>query len=280
MSLRPKSNHTGELPTEDGVGLPAGWRADRQGEIRARFGYGSHLIVEIEPRMNVSKANRNPSPSAFRVLLRKRFYGRGVMSNDANVLGTVDTFEAALDIAHRYMAEFVEDRGEVSMETREELEADPVMAAEAEETIITEAATEAAIEVAGYSDELLINDLRGLLENGHTDAAVLQAVVHQDGDQFEVVYVDDEFQEWTEGRRLRRFYKQFDWLNEQKLRTTLSVGKLELLIGVFDETRMVRYLAGRDRETLILIDPEYPLHVPPFERQIADIVSARWEPDA
>lgn len=278
MPEKPRSSHAGELPTEDEVELPAGWRVDHRDQIRARFGYGSHLIVEIQPRMLVSKANRNPTPSAFRILLRKRFHGRGV-SSDANVLGTVDTFDAAFDIAHRYMAEFVEDRREVSMETREELEADPVMAAESEETIITEAATEAAIEVAGYSDELLINDLRGLLENSDEDAVVLQAIVHQDGDQFDVVYVDDEYQEWTEGRSLRRFYKQFDWLNEQKLRTTLSVGKLDLMIGVFDETRMVRYLAGQDRETLILIDPEHPLHVPPFERQVADIVSARWEPD-
>lgn len=278
MSRTPRNSHADDLPTEDEVDLPAGWRVDQRDRIRARFGYGSHLIVEIEPRMRVSKANRSPTPSAYRVLLRKRFYGRGV-ARDADVLGTVDTFEAALDIAHDYMAEFVEDRREISMETREELEADPVMADEAEETIITEAATEAAIEVAGYSDELLINDLRGLLENSDEDAVVLQAIVHQDGDQFDVVYVDEAYQQWTEARRLRQFYKQFDWLDEQKLRTTLSVGKLELMIGVFDETRMVRYLAGQDRETLILIDPEYPLHVPPFERQVADIVSARWETD-
>lgn len=278
MSHTPRSSHAGELPTEDDVGLPAGWRVDHRDEIRVTFGYGSHLVVEIEPRLRVTRSNRSPTPSAYRVLLRKRFYGRGV-SSDADVLGTVDTFEAALDLAHAYMAEFVDDRREISMETREELEADPVMATEAEETIITEAATEAAIEVAGYSDELLINDLRGLLENGEDDATILQAVVHQDADQFEVVYVDDEHEEWTEGRSLRRFYKQFDWLNEQKLQASLSVGKLELMIGVFDETRMVRYLVGQDRETLILIDPEYPLHVPPFERQVTDIVSARWELD-
>lgn len=278
MSLKPRNSHTGDFPTDDEVELPAGWRVVRRDQIRARFGYGSHLVVEIEPRLRVTRSNRNPAPSAFRVLLRKRFHGRGV-SSDANVLGTVDSFEAALDVAHRYMAEFVEDRREIAMETRAELEADPVMAAESEETIITEAATEAAISVAGYSDDLLINDLRGLLENGENEDAVLQAVVHQDGDQFEVVYVNDEYQEWTEGRRLRRFYKQFDWLDEQKLQSTLSIGKLELMIGVFEETRMVRYLASQDRETLILIDPEYPLHVPPFERQVADIISARWEPD-
>lgn len=175
------------------------------------------------------------------------------------------------------MAAFVKDRKEIAMETRAELEADPVLAPEAEETIVTEAATEAAIEIAGYSDELLINDLRGLLESDDTEATILQAVIHQDGREFDVAYVAEEFEQWTRGHKLREFYKQFDWLNEQKLSTTLSIGRMSVLIGVFDETRIIRYIASEDEETLILIDPEHPVHIPPFERQVADIVSAKWK---
>jgi hypothetical protein len=151
------------------------------------------------------------------------------------------------------------------------------MAAEAEETIISEAATEAAIDVAGYSDELLLNDLRGLLEADEASQAVLQAVVHRDGLEYDTVFVAEGFDEWSRGKKLREFYKQFDWLNEQKLATALAVGELTVMMGVFDETRMIRYLASKDQETLILIDPAHPLHVPPFERQVADIVEAKWE---
>lgn len=240
------------------------------------FAYGSHIELEINARYRTKRAKRNRNPSTYRVLLRKRYYAHELVGK-ATPLGSAPTLNAATGIALEYMQAFTEDRREVAMETREELEADPVMADEVEEAIITEAATEATIEVAGYSDELLVNDLRGLLENGEEDAKILQAVVHQDGPEFDTVYVADGFEDWTREHRLREFYKQFDWLNEQKLSTTLAVGELTVLIGTFEETRMIRYIAGKDEETLILIEPDHPIHVPPFERQVADIVSAKWD---
>jgi hypothetical protein len=247
-----------------------------RGEKSAHYAYGSHIELEVKPRYLTKRAQRRRQPSQFRVELRKRFYAHQ-LTGDVTILGTTDTVEAAQDIAHDYMVEFVEDRREVAMETREELEADPVMSHDAEEAIITEAATEAAIEIAGYSDSLLVNDLSGLLENGEEAKSILQAVIHREGREYEVAYLADGFEGWGRNNKLREFYKQFDWLNEQKLATTLAVGELTVMIGVFDETRMVRYLASEDEETLILIDPTHPLHVPPFERQIADIISARWE---
>lgn len=258
------------------AGLPAGWRIKHPGIQNAVFAYGSHIEVEIQARYHTKRAKRRREPSTYRVLLRKRYYAHQ-LTGDATLLGSGETFDAARAIAQDYMEAFVEDRKEVAMETREELESDPLLAPEAEETIITEAATEAAIEIAGYSDELLIGDLRGLLEADDQHATILQAVIHQDGRDFDIAYVAEGFEEWTQGHKLREFYKQFDWLNEQKLSTTLSIGRMSILIGVFDETRMVRYIASETEETLILIDPEHPLHVPPFERQIADIASAKWE---
>jgi hypothetical protein len=268
-----------ESPTGTEAELPAGWRIKHPGSQNVVFAYGSHIEVEIQQRFHTKRAQRRREPSTYRVLLRKRFYAHE-LTGDATILGKGETFDAALAIAQDYMEAFVEDRKEVAMETREELESDPVLAPEAEETIVTEAATEAAIEVAGYSDELLINDLRGLLETPDHNGTVLQAVIHHDGREFDVAYVDEGYEEWAQGHKLREFYKQFDWLNEQDLSTTLSVGRMSILIGVFDETRMVRYIASEDEETLILINPEHPLHIPPFGRQIADIVSAKWEDSA
>lgn len=255
--------------------LPAGWRAVRWSNRRAQFGYGSHIEIEIEPRYRTKRAQRTRRPSAYRVRLRKRYYAYQ-LTGDATVLGSVDSFEAAEELAFEYMQEFVADRQEVAMETRRELEADPVMSRDAEETLITEAATEAAIDVAGYSDDLLVTDLRGLLESGDVDDVVLQAVVHRQGEAYDTVYLAEGHEAWGQAHRLREFYKEFDWLNEQKLATTLKVGELTMLMGVFEETRMLRYLASADEETLILIDPEHPIHVPPFERQVADIVAAKW----
>jgi hypothetical protein len=265
-------------PTASQPDLPHGWRGGPIGDRVANYAYGSHIELDIEPRYSTRSALRDGRPGRFRVLLRKRFYGPRV-SAENTVVGTTATFDEAIDLAHAYMSEFVTDRREVAMETRAELESDPVMATEAEETIISEAATEAAIDVAGYSDELLINDLRGLLETGESGSSALQAVVHRDGRAYDTVFVAEGFEDWGRAERLRAFYKQFDWLDEQQLATTLAAGKLTLLMGVFDETRMIRYLASEDEETLILIDPRRPLHVPPFERQIADIVSAKWEQD-
>lgn len=255
--------------------LPAGWRGGRIGDNRATYAYGSHIEVEIEPRYLTKRAQQRRKPSQFRAHLRKRFYAHQLVG-DATLLGTTDSFDAAEELAYDYMAEFVKDRHEVAMETREELEADPLMAQEAEEAIIIEAATEAAIEVAGYSDNLLVNDLCGLLEIGEEETTVLQAVVHRDGTKYDVVYVAEGYEEWTTDDKLREFYREFDWLNEQKLSSTLAVGELTLLIGTFEETRMVRCLASEEKETLFLLDPDYPLHIPPFERQVADIVSAKW----
>lgn len=269
------SSKNEQAPTGVEAELPAGWRIAHPGQENVVFAYGSHIEVEIQARYHTKRAQRKRQASTYRILLRKRFYAHELGGN-VTLLGTTGTFEDARTIVQDYMEAFVNDRKEVAMETREELEADPVLAPEAEETIVTEAATEAAIEVAGYSDELLLNDLRGLLESNDQDMTVLQAVIHQEGREFEVAFVAEGYREWTRGHKLREFYRQFDWLNEGKLSTSLSVGRMSILIGVFDQTRMVRYIASEDEETLILIDPEYPLHVPPFERQIAHIVSARW----
>lgn len=255
--------------------LPAGWRTTHRGRFSVGFAYGSHIEIEINARRRPKAAKGKRKQSTYRVTLRKRYYAHELVGN-ATPLGSAPTLDDATDIAREYMQAFIEDRKEVAMETREELESDPVMANDAEEAIITEAATEAAISVAGYSDELLVADLRGLLENDD-GGTVLQAVVHQNGEEFDTVYVAEGYEAWTREHRLREFYKQFDWLNEEKLSTTLSVGELTVLIGVFDETRMIRYIASEDRETLILIEPNHPIHVPPFERQIADIASAKWD---
>lgn len=263
-------------PTAAESELPAGWRITRRGPALAGFAYGSHIEIDIDPRYHTKRAQRQRNPTTFRVLLRKRYYAHQLVG-DATPLGAAPTMDEALKIARKYMRAFVEDRKEVAMETRQELESDPVMADDAEEAIITEAATEAAIEVAGYSDELLINDLRGLLENGDEDATILQSVVHRDAREFEVVYIADGYEQWGRNQRLREFYKQFEWLNNQKLSTTLSVGELNVLIGAFEKTRMIRYIADEDEESIILIQPDHPVHIPPFERQVADIVSEKWE---
>lgn len=256
--------------------LPAGWRGGQIGDHRATYAYGSHIEINIEPRYRSKRSHRQRRPTQFRTQLRKRYYAHELVGK-STLLGTTEIFEDAVDLAYEYMEAFVEDRREVAMETREELEADPVMAPEAEETIITEAATEAAITVAGYSDDLLINDLSGLLENGDGSKQILQAVVHREGRSYDIVFIGDGYETWGESNKLREFYKQFDWLNEQKLSTTLEVGELTMMMGLFDDTRMIRYLASEDEETLILIEPNYPLHVPPFERQVADIISAKWD---
>lgn len=280
MSVQQKEYRSSERTTSHPPpSLPAGWRVDFRGTSRARYGYGSHLYVEIEPRGRVSRSRRSFEPTSFRVLLQKRFYGR--VPGDVTVLGTVDSFDDAAELSRAYMVEFVDDRKDVAMETREGLEADPVMAPHAEEAIITEAATEATIEVAGYSDDLLVNELCGLIEStNEVDGVMLQAIVHRQETAYDVVYVAVDRAEWNEANRLEQFHKQFDWLNEQRLAATLGVGELTIMTATFEETRMLRYLASEDEETIILIHPDLPIHLPPFERQIADIVSAKWEPSA
>lgn len=269
-------DETGETSQVEPAELPAGWRGGRRGDHRAAYAYGSHIEIDIEPRYLTKRSQQKRRPSRCRTLLRKRFYAHELVGK-STLLGTTESFDAAVDLAYEYMEAFVEDRREVAMETREALEADPVMAPDSEEAIITEAATEAAITVAGYSHDLLINDLSGLLENGDGNKQILQAVVHREGRTYDIVYLGDGFEAWGKSNKLREFYKQFDWLNEQKLSTTLEVGELTMMMGLFDETRMFRYLASENEETLILIEPSYPLHVPPFERQVSDIISAKWD---
>lgn len=237
--------------------------------------YGKHIELDVQPRYLTRRSQREREPTQFRVLLRKRFYSHRV-ADKVTILRATDTFDDAVDHAHEYMAAFVMHRRTVAMETRKYLESDPVMAAKAEEVIITEAATSAAIHVAGYSDDLLLNDLQGLLEFPESTQLVLQAVVHRDGQEYDTVFVAEGFEAWGQGEQLQELYKEFDRLNEQKFATTLAIGELRIMMGVFDETRVIRYLASEDEETLIFIHPKRPLHVPPFERQIADLVDAKW----
>lgn len=255
--------------------LPAGWRCTRRGQYTEGYAYGTHIKLDIDPRYLTKRAKRKRQPSQFRVELRKRYYAHQLIG-DATPLGTTTSIESAREIAQQYMEAFVRDRQEVAMESRSALEADPVMAPEAEETIVTEAATGAAIEVAGYSDDLFVNEVQGLLENGASDSSILQAIIHREGREYDIAYVSQGYEGWSKGHRLREFYKQFEWLNDQKLSKTLSVGELKVMMGLFDRTRMVRYLASEDQESVILLDPEHPLHLPVFERQITDIVSAKW----
>lgn len=259
------------------VELPSGWRAEHAGPRSAVYAYGSHIELEINPRYHSSIAREHKTPSVYQVRLRKRRHNR-VITGAATILATPSSFSEARETAQQYMEEFVAERKETAMELRPELEADPVMAEEAEEAIVTEAATHASVTIAGYSDELFVNELRSLLEpDSDFSNTVLQAVIHRDHDEYDVVYVAEDSTHLSNPRSLRTFAQQFEWLNDQKLATVINAGALTVMIARFEETRLIRYLANEAQETLVLLAPDYPLHVPPFERQFADIISEKWK---
>lgn len=49
------------------------------------------------------------------------------------------------------------------------------------------------------------------------------------------------------------------------------------MTALFPEARMIRHLAGADQGSLVINYPDRPVHLPPFEREYVDMLTANYD---
>ncbi|MFB6097440.1 MAG: hypothetical protein ABEJ74_08640 [Haloferacaceae archaeon] len=250
------------MPAEEGP-LPAPWVRDFEGQLSARYRrepVGVEVIVE--PRYRMARGRPETRPSSFRVQLRRPFWNSNRVATELTV---VDTFEEARAIARRYMETYdehyrrVHDRGD-EIRTREG-DRDAKRTASA-------VAISAAGETAPYSNELLLEHLESLLDDG------LHAVWHADAAGIDPVFVDD-YLDVDEGR-MRALTDALGTLDRDAVGDPLQE-EVSCVTVSLEEYDLFQFVIDADHSTVVVADESRVAQLPNFTRETQAVLAKRTD---
>lgn len=247
---------------------PAGWSVESLNQKNATY-VNEHRGLQVEVRgvLSGSRVRKHDrEPSHYVVQLRQDWYAKGTMGE--REMGTkAKTWEEALDIAEKFMAEFEK---EVQETPAEEIEAThrAVGDSESAEQILTSAASaEALADAAGYSDDLLREVLDAEVNGQYL------YVVHRDGD--ELVPIDADTKELLEENLLPALYAAFpiDKLGVEHILVDDTPIPMSVHLG---EYAIYRFIFSERRETDIVLPAGTQVTSPAFERTISNVLEEKW----
>lgn len=220
------------------------------------------VIISVEPVYQSSthkSSSRRAKPRRYRVQLKQDWFGTAVFG-DQQTSGSVKTFPEALELSRSFIQQYDRNRQRVDRDT-ETIDSDTGVA-DADSLMATEAATRSVMDVAGYSDEYLVETLQNLFGDG------LKLVVHCNDDTTERIFSDEtadiDALLWSVG----------GLATGSNPLTRLSPGdEIYTMILHAGDHRWIRFVSTETRETVIVVDDDYPLELAGIERIIDDIVA-------
>lgn len=252
------------------ITLPTDWTTDSLGSTSATFRNSKYeLSVKIEPRYRASvsqRRSRTQPPKSYRVKAVQDWFSKGVYG-DKSMAAKADSWEEALRVAEEFMAEFSDERSNQDIDEVEATHRSVEDPNTAEQLLTTEASAEALADVAGYSDDLLLEVLSEQTNNQY------RVVAHREGEQINFLYGEDD--DCLEAIPLEGIYATFsvDKLGLESL--LVEANNLISTVNLGDYV-IYRFIAGSQTETDIVLTRGVQVVSPTFERTIWNLLEEKY----
>lgn len=255
------------MPSDGGITPPTGWTTEHIADRSARFRHKTTGVeLSIRGVFQGSRERRHGrSPTHYVIQVHQGWLGR--QRSDTQLPGAkVTVWEDALTTARTFMEEYSNNRARVPLSQAEAVHRSAETHETAEQILLTNVATEALADAAGYSDQLLIDVLSAATNNQYN------GIVHRDGDAVDIVGEDADF---PERPSLERVFATFP-VDESGVKHLLDMESPVTMVVHLDELMVYRFIFGTRRETAVLLPRGTQVPSPGFERTVANVLTRKW----
>lgn len=251
--------------------LPIGWKVEHGRKPSASIRNDEYeLSLKISPIYKSSASSgrgKAQSPKAFRVQIQQDWFSTGKYGDHTR--GTkVEKWEDAVETAKRFMREFNDDRKEIPSKNIEAVHRSTGKGEEAEALLSVEAATEAMVDVAEYSDELLIDTIEAET-NGQ-----FRVVAHRNGNEIE--YLTGEDDDSLQTTPLEKVYATFP-IDRLGINSIISDDQILVNTITISGFTLYRFVLSDQNETNIILNEGTEVVEPIFTHSIKEIVKSKWK---
>jgi len=250
---------------------PVGWQIEHARKPSASIRNEEYeLSLKISPiyRSSVSRGRgKAQSPKKFQVKIQQDWFSSGMYGDHTRAI-KVEKWEEAVETAMRFMQEFNDDRKGIPSENVETVHRSSGNVEAAEANLSVEAATGAMADVAGYSDDLLIDTI-ATETNGQ-----FRVVAHRDGDEIE--YLRGEDDESLQTVQLEKVYAMFP-IDKLGINSCLSDDSIFITTITISGLTVYRFVFDDQTETDIILDQGTEVVNPVFTNSVKQIVELKWD---